>query len=557
MKNGFEDYREVISSVAENKQLLEALKKSVAGLAAELNSFHSSTDKKLHAKREQYIDEISYFEKILLRVEKNLNKSTKDYRKSTTHNIKDLLKLIELDSDAFADTEVSGIAIDSRLVKEGNIFFALQGEKENGEKYIDQAFENGASFVFANKSYQGQNSKIIKVDNTLETLKKLAIEYRKSLNCKVLAITGSVGKTSCKNFAYSVLSEKYNCAKTYANYNTVTGICMSVLDMAQDTELMVLELGVDSIGEMDQLVEIANPDYAIISNVSDSHLEKFGSKKAIFDEKIKIVDKFTADSVLVTSGECEFLDDYNTDKFKLIKVFEDEVLYQKSLDMGIESALVKNVKITDIGTAFTIKHGDKEDNFAIKLFGKHLAFNAAIVIMVCESIGVPFDLAKIAVIETETDIMRFDIAKLEGYKIINDAYNSSYKSLEAAIKTARELTKGKLYVMMGDILEIGGDAKQKHAEIGKELSALGIDYPMFYGDLMQEASKTYQGKNVKFFDSLDDAAMFVLNNIANEDTFLVKASRSIALERVCDLVIMNIIRTRFVDILLDIFGENS
>ncbi len=554
MKNTFDDYREVISTVNENKELLRALKKSVSALADELNSFKSSSKKEYDLKKDKYYDEINYFEKVLLRIEKNIYKNEKNYRKSASHDIVELLNYLKIDTNNIKSEEVSGIAIDSRLVKEGNIFFALQGENENGEKYIEKAFENGASYVFASQSYPGENPKIIKVNNTLESLKALAIAYRKSMNCKVLAITGSVGKTSCKNFAYSILSKKYKCAKTYENYNTVTGICMSILDMPKNTEVMVLELGVDSIGDMDSLVEIANPDYAIVSNVSESHLERFKTKRAIFEEKINIAKNFTSDSVLSTSGECEFLDEYNTDKFKLIKVFEDEELYKNSLAMGIQSVLLKDVHITDIGTSFTLKHDDKEEQFAIKLFGKHLAFNAAIVIMVCESMGVPFDLAKMGVIECKTDTMRFDIANIDGYKIINDAYNSSYKSLEAAIKTARDLTKGKLYVMMGDILEIGEDAKQKHAEIGKEISSLGIDYPIFYGELMREASKTYQGKNVKYFNSLDEAAMFVLNHLDSDDTFLVKASRSIALERVSDLVVMNIIRTKLVDIILDIYG---
>ncbi|MDO4772587.1 MAG: UDP-N-acetylmuramoyl-tripeptide--D-alanyl-D-alanine ligase [Bacillota bacterium] len=552
MSKGFEDYREIIDSIEENGKLLSVLKKSCTDLISEIHRMSFLSEREKLTKKSEYLEELYYFGKILLKIEENQYKHKKNLRESSKHNIKDFLKWLGMDSDAYEPDEISGVAVDSRLVSPGNVFFALQGSKENGEKYIKNAIENGATYVFASKNYEYHDHKIIKVDDTLEALKKIAIAYRKSMACKVLAITGSVGKTTCKNFAYSILSEKFRTEKTFGNYNTVTGISMSILDMPKNTEVMVLELGVDSVGDMEDLIEVAEPDYGIITNISESHLERFGSKKAIFDEKIKLAGAFKKGSVLVVNGESEFLDVYQNDAFKVVKLFEDEKKYQASKKDGVDSALLKNTSLSSLGTSFSILQKGKQDNFAMKLFGKHLAFNAALAILVCEEMGASWNLAKLGILKTRSEAMRFDLSEIDGFRIVNDAYNSSFKSLEASIRTARELTKGKLYVLIGDIKEIGDDAKKKHAEIGAFLSDMGIDCAMFYGEMMAEAKKAYKGKEALHFDDLNEVAVHVLKNISREDTFLVKASRALELERVSDLVLMNIMRSRFVDILLDV-----
>lgn len=547
MSNNIENYRELIKTVKENEKLLTVMKKSLAAFLSELDKSE---------KKENYRDEIHRYQRILDKIEKTMHKEKKDFREHVKHNITDFIKWLGLDI-TIEEKMISGVQVDSRLVEKGCVFFAIKGEHENGEKYIDDAFKNGAAYVFASNTCEREDKRIIKVDDSLEALKKIAIEYKKTLNAKVLGITGSVGKTTCKNFAYAILKEKYRTEKTYGNYNTVTGISMSILDMPKDTEAIVLEMGISMPNEMEELVDIALPDFAIVSNIFESHLEGFGSKKGIFDEKIKIVSRMNENSFLSMNGESEFLSDYQNSHLNLIKVFEDENLYEKSLSMNVESALVKNVQISNKGTSFTLLYNGVEEKFTINLFGKHLAFNAAIVIMVCVRMGVSFELARKGLLKSESESMRFDLSIVDEYQIINDAYNSSYDSLMASIKTSRELSKNKLFVMMGDILEIGGDPKAKHSQIGKELSKLGIDHAIFYGENMKEAFKSYRGKKAKYFDKIDEAAMYILTNIEKGDTLLVKASRSLALERVSDLVIMNIMRTRYVDMLFELFEEKN
>ncbi len=556
MANKVENYRELITSVKENEQLLDVMKKSLANLLSELDSLEKNADSTIIEKNQEYRDEIQNYQRILYKIEKAMHKDKEDFREHASHKISDFIKWLDLDIK-IEDKAVSGVQVDSRLVNKNCVFFAIKGENENGEKYIDDAFKNGASYVFASKTCEKEDDRIIKVDDSLEALKKIAIEYKKSLNAKVLGITGSVGKTTCKNFAYAILNERYRTAKTYGNYNTVTGISMSILDMPKDTEAIILEMGVDKPNEMNELVDIALPDYAIVSNIYESHLEGFGSKEGIFNEKIKIASRMDEDSFLSLNGESEFLSDYQNDKLNLIKVFEDENLYKKFVNTDCDATFIKDVQISSDGTSFTLLHDGAEESFTINLFGKHLAFNAAIVIMVCVRMGVSFDEARKGLLKSEPELMRFDRFIVDGYQIINDAYNSSYDSLMAAIKTSRILSENKLLVMMGDILEIGGDAGAKHRQIGKDLSKLGMDYAIFYGEHMKEAYQSYKGKQAKYFEKIDDAAMYIMNYIEKGDTLLLKASRSLALERVSDLVIMNIMRARFVDMLFELFEEKN
>ncbi len=558
MDKNIDNYREIITSTKENQKMYEVIKNSVLSFIDDLNNvaLNMQFTNEQAEKKDKCLKKLYYFKKLLSVLEKSIYDKKKVKPSKAKHDILDFIEWAGADSTGFKSDEVCGVTIDSRMVREKDVFFALQGENENGEKYIDKALENGASYVFASMDCDNKDKRIIRVENPLEALKKIAISYRKKVNCKVVGITGSVGKTSCKNLTYSILSQRYKVAMTRANYNTVTGISMSILDMDEDTEIMVVEMGVDTIGEMDELVELASPDYAVITNISESHLERFGSKKAIFDEKIKIVSKFKSNSVLLINGESEYLKDYKNSDFQIIKVYENKNLYEKS-DDKVNSVLLKNVNISSIGTTFDLIHEDSSENFAIKLYGKHLAFNSILAIMVCGELSVPLDLARKGMLETKADVMRFTVADIDGYKIISDVYNSSSKSLTAAIETAKELNDGKLYVLMGDILEIGKDPKKEHAELGKKLGDMGIDYALFYGNLMREANKTYSGNNSKYFDDMDEAVSFILNNLDVNDTVLVKGSRAMHLEKAVDLILMNIMRASFVDTLLDFYALPS
>ncbi len=510
----------------------------------DINSYYEESKKKINkiiSSFDSNLNDINYKNKInqldslnskLLHLENAIYKNDKNKSSSVKHKISDIISYVDAEFYGDLDGVISGVSIDSRLVIKNNLFFAIKGEHENGEKYIEKAFENGASYVFASKDYVSDDKRIIRVCDTLEALKKIAISYKNKIGAKVLAITGSVGKTTCKNLAYSILSRKYKVAKTFANYNTVTGISMSILDMPLDTEIIILELGVDTIGEMKELVKIADPDFALISNIASSHLERFGTVENIFKEKIQLVSNFSKEACLVLNGESQYLSNFESDKFEVIKLFNKNSSFEKKERV----AYISDFSVSRNGTKFKLELGGISHVFETSLFGEHVAFDAALVILICEKMGVPIKVIKEKIIECEQDAMRFDLLDVDSFIIINDAYNSSFKSLESSIKTARLLAENKLFVCMGDILEIGENPNYEHSLIGEKVSKLNIDEAIFFGPLMKNAYETYSLANKSKFDEIEECASYILKKMKKGDVLLVKASRGIKLERLSNFI---------------------
>lgn len=429
------------------------------------------------------------------------------------------------------NTEVFGAQTDSRNIKTGNVFFAIKGEKLNGEDYIPMAFSNGASFAFASKECLLEDSRIIKVDNVTEALKKIAISYRKKLKTKVLAITGSVGKTSTKNYSYNILSQKYKTHKSPFNYNTVTGLSMAILSAPSNTEVMVLELGVDTIGEMKELTELTNPDIAIITNIGESHLERFKTKENIFREKISVCDGFGENSILVLNGEDDYLSSFKTGNFKVIKVFQNK---DKNCDFN-DDAFINFIKVNSDGTEFSLFFEKNKFLFNTCLIGEHFVMDASLSIVACSKLGVNMEEAFRGILATKSEKMRFERFLISGINLINDAYNSSFTSIMASVKSAKEISNSRLILALGDVLESGTEPEKNHSLIGESLSQFDIDHVFFYGELMEYAHKSYRGESSHFFD-FEKMCISVNDLLRVGDTILIKGSRSMKMERLEDYI---------------------
>ncbi|WP_460229875.1 UDP-N-acetylmuramoyl-tripeptide--D-alanyl-D-alanine ligase [Bacillus cereus] len=430
--------------------------------------------------------------------------------------------------ESFHYIEMQGVCIDSKKITKGNLFVPIIRVKD-GHDYVKEAMEKGAAASLWKKSY-GDPPKgipIIFVDDTLLALQKIARYYRKTSNVKVIGITGSNGKTMVKDIISTILSTTYRVHKTKGNLNSQIGLPLTILEMKQDTELLILEMGMSETGQIRNLAQIAQPDVAIITMIGQSHLETLGSREEIAKAKFEIVDGLNDVGLFLYNG--------------------DEPLLSQNINMlGIESKsfggkytndlFPTNVQLDEYGVHFKLNHSKIQ--YDVPLHGKHNIFNTIVGIAVGQFYKVPIEKIQEALQQINITQMRFQFLTAKtGFTIINDAWNASPSSMKAAIETLQKLNAyKKKIIVIGDMLELGKKAETYHREIGKMLNEESIQYVFTYGELAkivaEEARKNYHTGKIKSFDNKAKIAEEVLKVITKKDVVLLKGSRGMALEEI-------------------------
>ncbi|AOM10824.1 MULTISPECIES: UDP-N-acetylmuramoyl-tripeptide--D-alanyl-D-alanine ligase [Bacillus] len=430
--------------------------------------------------------------------------------------------------ESFHYIEMQGVCIDSKKITKGNLFVPIIRVKD-GHDYVKEAMEKGAAASLWKKSY-GDPPKgipIIFVDDTLLALQKIARYYRKTSNVKVIGITGSNGKTMVKDIISTILSTTYRVHKTKGNLNSQIGLPLTILEMKQDTELLILEMGMSETGQIRNLAQIAQPDVAIITMIGQSHLETLGSREEIAKAKFEIVDGLNDGGLFLYNG--------------------DEPLLSQNINMlGIESKsfggkytndlFPTNVQLDEYGVHFKLNHSKIQ--YDVPLHGKHNIFNTIVGIAVGQFYKVPIEKIQEALQQINITQMRFQFLTAKtGFTIINDAWNASPSSMKAAIETLQKLNAyKKKIIVIGDMLELGKKAETYHREIGKMLNEESIQYVFTYGELAkivaEEARKNYHTGKIKSFDNKAKIAEEVLKVITKKDVVLLKGSRGMALEEI-------------------------
>ncbi|MFZ7806737.1 UDP-N-acetylmuramoyl-tripeptide--D-alanyl-D-alanine ligase [Bacillus thuringiensis] len=430
--------------------------------------------------------------------------------------------------ESFHYIEMQGVCIDSKKITKGNLFVPIIRVKD-GHDYVKEAMEKGAAASLWKKSY-GDPPKgipIIFVDDTLLALQKIARYYRKTINVKVIGITGSNGKTMVKDIISTILSTTYRVHKTKGNLNSQIGLPLTILEMKQDTELLILEMGMSETGQIRNLAQIAQPDVAIITMIGQSHLETLGSREEIAKAKFEIVDGLNDGGLFLYNG--------------------DEPLLSQNINMlGIESKsfggkytndlFPTNVQLDEYGVHFKLNHSKIQ--YDVPLHGKHNIFNTIVGIAVGQFYKVPIEKIQEALQQINITQMRFQFLTAKtGFTIINDAWNASPSSMKAAIETLQKLNAyKKKIIVIGDMLELGKKAETYHREIGKMLNEESIQYVFTYGELAkivaEEARKNYHTGKIKSFDNKAKIAEEVLKVITKKDVVLLKGSRGMALEEI-------------------------
>ncbi|WP_317366785.1 UDP-N-acetylmuramoyl-tripeptide--D-alanyl-D-alanine ligase [uncultured Tyzzerella sp.] len=429
------------------------------------------------------------------------------------------------------DIFIKNISTDTRTIKQGDLFIPIVGENFDGHNFIDVAFEKGAIACLSQKDIKTDNI-VIKVGDTKDALKDLAIYYKSLFNIPVIALTGSAGKTTTKDMLASCLSVKYNTVKTQGNFNNEIGLPLTIFNIEEDTQVVVLEMGMNHFGEIRELSKIAKPDIALITNIGVSHIENLGSREGILRAKYEIFEYLKPNGIKILNGDDDMLYTLKEDSSRC---------YFYSVDSTLD-AYATNIKEKGIeGISATINYFDKSFNLDLKIPGKHMISNALAVTLVCSILGLKENEIKEGLETFKPSKMRMDIIKVDKYTVINDAYNANPTSMKATLDVLAT-TKGRKVAILGDMFELGEYSNDMHYDVGKYATEKGIDELIFIGEhsyyMLQGANSNKNSKsNINYFKTQDDFIKDIYNVLNEGDTILVKASRGMKLENTVDKII--------------------
>lgn len=421
--------------------------------------------------------------------------------------------------------EVKGVVLDSRKVEEDFLFIATKGERVDGHSFISQVFEMGAACVVCEKEPENATKPYILVKDSFLALQKIAAFYREQLSIKVVGITGSVGKTTTKEFIASVLDQKYKVLKTQGNFNNEVGLPLTVLQIRDEHEVAVLEMGINHFGEMDRLGTIAKPDICVMTNIGQCHLEFLGSREGILKAKSEMLIHLQPNGIACVNGDDDML------------ATIDKVQGNAPITFGIsETNAIYATDIESKGLLGTVcKIHTKESTFeaCIPLPGRHMVYNA----LAATAVGLSLQLSEEEIqrgIEAVPSVGgRSHIISCKERVIIDDCYNANPVSMKAAIDLLT-LAEDRKIAILGDMGELGEDKEKMHETIGVYAVEKEIDILICIGKLShfmaEAAKKANQKTTIYWFETKEEAQKELPDFIKEKDTILVKASHSMGFE---------------------------
>lgn len=424
---------------------------------------------------------------------------------------------------------VNQISIDTRTLEKGSLFVAIKGERFDGHDYIKQAVANGAAIVMVREGTNlPEKVPAIFVPDTLEALGKLAHEYRKLFKIPVVAVTGSVGKTSTKEMIAAILAAKYKVHKSKGNYNNDIGLPLSVLEMDDEHEVAVFEMGMRGFNEISALSKIVNPDIAVITNIGISHIERLGSRQNILKAKLEILDGMKDKGIVILNGDDELLSGLRgllTQKTLFYGIDENQDIWAYDLSSSGEE-----------GVYFQVKTGENDMKLFIPAPGIHNVHNALAGIAVAEALSMSESEIRKGLENFSGEQMRLSIKEKDGIKFINDSYNAAPSSMTAALDVLCEIAGEKRkWAVIGDMLELGDWAKEAHRKIGRLVSKSGIEYMVAIGSLakwyVEGANEDPATKTItKLFANASEAKPYIKTLVQKGDVLLFKGSRIIKMD---------------------------
>lgn len=427
-------------------------------------------------------------------------------------------------------TNINHVTIDSRDNFIDSLFIPIEGERFNGHDFLKQAIENGAIATLWNKTkelpdFVPDNFPVFFVSNTTHALQQLAAKYRQKINPKVIGITGSNGKTTTKDIMASIFKTTYKTHATEGNLNNDIGLPLTILSMPEQTEVLIVEMGMNDFNEIDLLTNIAQPDYAIITNIGESHIEHLGSREGIAQAKLEIVNGLKENGLLITDGDEQLL---------------NSIYHKKNVikcGFGINNDnIISNVKLVEDGTEFILNDDNK---YSVPLYGKHHTLNATLAITISKILGVTETKIQHGLKSLTHTTMRFQFLKsVHGATLINDSYNASPTSMKGAIDVVKQFDQfSDKIVVLGDILELGHYSKQFHLSVAHSIEE-PITKVFTYGENAKIISN-YVAHNEpsiqsKHYTSKEQLIASLTECLHEKAIVLFKASRGMAFESIVE-----------------------
>lgn len=412
------------------------------------------------------------------------------------------------------------VSTDTRQITPRSVFFALKGPNFNANEFAAEALSKGARAAVVDERRFAIDDRYVLVDDVLAALQQLAQHHRSQLNIPVLALTGSNGKTTSKELVHAVLSKKFNVLATRGNLNNHIGVPLTVLSISKDTQLAVVEMGANHVGEIADLCRIANPTHGFITNIGKAHIGTFGGFENIIRAKTELFDHLT------THNGTVFINSQNPFLAGMATRFTKPVLYPTAGDYYQCSMTGSD--------PYLVIQAENGEEIRTQLTGAYNFENVAAALCIGKFFGVEPAEANEAVRRYAPSNMRSQVVVKGSNTIILDAYNANPSSMAAAIENLSTMKAARKVLILGDMFELEGEAEAEHRAIGKLIRDRGFDDVLLCGELFTAAGKDLP--TAKYFQSRDALASYLKDHPITKSTILLKASRGMGLEKVLDLL---------------------
>lgn len=433
------------------------------------------------------------------------------------------------------NTIVADICINSKEIKEGDLFVPIIGERVDAHTFIEGALEKGAATLTSRElDVTGKEKPYVFVEDTIDALQKIGAGIRERMHLPIIAVTGSVGKTTTREMITKALSSTKRTFHTEKNLNSQIGVPITLSRMCAQDEIAVLELGISEVGQMDILSDLVKPDMAVVTTIGVAHIEFMKTQENIRHEKLRVIHSMKENGTLFLNGDDELLKN----------AVETENLKCRTLYYGTQDwcdYYAKDIIYYDAYTTFTCVHEEQEVKVYLNTLGKHNVENCVVALAVANENGIPLEVAAKGFEEFEGQRQR--IIPIENkFTVIDDTYNASPDSMKASINVLCDMNcEGKRVAVLGDMFELGANEVMYHKQIGEFLLDKPIDELVVLGELSQHMKQVVESAEsaikVYTFADNEEAAIYLLATLKPKDIVLIKASNGMHLKEIVNILL--------------------